>query len=285
MDEPAFPFVFNEAHAETTPVISALSMHVLPPIASLVKFVRQVALVRNQAKTLQTAPTTGALLAFRLSGGVTTRGRAVPALSVTGLQTRARQYEYCGGTVSLLVRLTPQGGRCLGVPAAELTDATVSVADLPAARTLAGLHEQLLEAPNAADALSALEAALGALPFQLDPLVEQARALLTNAPGLHIADIASRLGVSARQLERRFHVAIGVSPKRFASLLRFERALPVLDGRAGLAHVAQASGYFDQPHMSREIARFTGLSPARLRRQQQRTMAQVDMSGSYKPGA
>jgi AraC-like DNA-binding protein len=283
MRKSGFPFVLAETSATSAPVLPALQVQVLQLPASLATCISQVALVRNQARTLQTGPATGALLAFRLSGAVRSNGVALPALSLTGVQTRAREYEYSGVTISLLVRLTPQGGRCLGVPPAELTDTTFSVTDLQAGRSLVKLHEQLLEAPNAASALSALKVTFQALAVQPDPLVERARALLARVPAPRIATIASELGLSERQLERRFNAAIGVSPKRFASLLRFERALPVLNAGAGLAHVAQACGYFDQPHMAREIARFTGLSPARLRRQQLRTQAQVDVSGSYNP--
>jgi AraC-like DNA-binding protein len=99
-------------------------------------------------------------------------------------------------------------------------------------------------------------------------------------PSQPLSSRARRL--SERQLDRRFRDANRVSPKRFASLLRFERALPQLDGGRSLARIAVDAVYADQSHFSREIARFSGLSPARLRQQRRRSFAQLDMSGSFK---
>jgi len=276
----AFPFVFGAAPRDCA--APALRIQRLPLPAALAGCIREIAVAYNRARTLDAAPTTGALLALRLSGEVSASGVPVPALSVTGLQTRARSYEYTGPTLTWLVRLTPQGSRCLGVPPRSLTDTIVCAADLPAGPALVALHQQLLATHDSAAALAALEGAFRALPFEPDPLVERALALLKAAPS-RIATLAARLGVSERQLERRFVAAVGVSPKRFASLLRFERALPVLDHRAGLASVAQACGYYDQPHLSREIKGLTGNTPARWQREVARSLTEVAMSDSYKP--
>jgi AraC-like DNA-binding protein len=52
-----------------------------------------------------------------------------------------------------------------------------------------------------------------------------------------------------------------VSPKRFASLLRFERALLLARQGGRLTDVALNAGYYDQSHFNREFSRFTGQAP------------------------
>ena len=267
----AFPFVLASDQPENATHPPLLDRHLLPPPAALAPCIREIAWVRNNAARLDIPPTSGALLAFRLSGHVTTAQQAIAPVSVTGLQTHARRYDYQGETVSLLIRLTPQGSHLLGLPARDLVDRIVDADALPHARPLAELHTRLLASKTPSDALTAVQTVLATLPFTPDPLIEHARpALSEHAPS--IAAIASHLGLSERQLERRFLQAVGVSPKRFASLLRFERALPLINSQSPLAQVATEAGYADQPHLSREVSRFTGMSPGLLRERQRRSL-------------
>jgi AraC-like DNA-binding protein len=78
-----------------------------------------------------------------------------------------------------------------------------------------------------------------------------------------IGTIATRLGLSLRQLERRFHEAVGLSPKALARLIRFARASERLDLDPGmsLTSLAFELGYADQPHFIREFRAFAGMTP------------------------
>ncbi len=66
-----------------------------------------------------------------------------------------------------------------------------------------------------------------------------------------IARIARSLSMSERQLERRFLDRLGVTPKRYASLRRFERAAALVGSGAPLGRVALEAGYYDQSHFIR----------------------------------
>jgi AraC-like DNA-binding protein len=74
----------------------------------------------------------------------------------------------------------------------------------------------------------------------------------------------NQLGISSRQLQRRFVSAVGYGPKTFHSILRFQRLLS-LSGRTSaprsLARVSAEAGYADQAHMTREVQRFSGAPP------------------------
>jgi len=80
-----------------------------------------------------------------------------------------------------------------------------------------------------------------------------------------IADVATSVFLSERQLERRFADHIGYGPKVLQRVLRFQRFLKHLEvPRLELAGAAALAGYADQSHLSRETRRLAGLTPRQL---------------------
>ncbi|QDU78200.1 transcriptional activator FtrA [Bremerella volcania] len=87
----------------------------------------------------------------------------------------------------------------------------------------------------------------------------------TNSGNVRIEEAAGMYGKSRRQLERAFLDCVGISPKLFASIVRFQNAAGrIACPGASLAEVALASGYVDQCHMTNDFRRLTGTSPARF---------------------
>ncbi len=164
------------------------------------------------------------------------------------------------GSVLLGIRFRPgAGGAALGLPLSELRDRRVDLAELRP-ELAARLHAEL--APrDAADALSRLAAELAGT--QADAAVEAAVERLAD-PRARVEALAGELGLSERQLRRRFHAAAGYGPKTLQRVLRFRRFLAA--SREDLARAALEAGYADQAHLSRECARLAGTSPARLAR-------------------
>jgi AraC-like DNA-binding protein len=78
-----------------------------------------------------------------------------------------------------------------------------------------------------------------------------------------LCDVAGRLGLSVRQLARRFDDAVGVPPRLLASILRFRSVFDALtsEQRSPGLHAAIDAGYFDQAHMIRDFRRFAGQPP------------------------
>jgi AraC-like DNA-binding protein len=97
-----------------------------------------------------------------------------------------------------------------------------------------------------------------------DPVVRAATTLLAGGSA-GVAEVAERVYVSERQLQRRFTERVGYGPKTFQRIARFQRAVDQL-GRDGAepARAAAAAGYADQAHLSRESRRLAGLSPREL---------------------
>jgi AraC-like DNA-binding protein len=107
-----------------------------------------------------------------------------------------------------------------------------------------------------------LLASVGAATW-LDARVDETLACLREAPSLPLAQ--AWLGVSARSLERLLSGRTRRGPLWWRSLARARRCARALAGAAPLAELAADHGYADQAHMTRDLRRWFGHAPARLR--------------------
>ncbi|WP_104665251.1 helix-turn-helix transcriptional regulator [Ensifer adhaerens] len=90
-------------------------------------------------------------------------------------------------------------------------------------------------------------------------------ALHASGGRLRIAELANMHGVSERTARRLLLHATGLSPKAFAAIIQFHRALRLLrDHHLSPADAAFEAGFADQSHMTRVFRRMGGFSPARL---------------------
>jgi AraC-like DNA-binding protein len=99
------------------------------------------------------------------------------------------------------------------------------------------------------------------------PPVERALKLLGGCQGdLRIVRLSEQLGISEGHLIRSFNHRIGVTPKRYARILRFHRLIGLVQ-RAGPVHwaaLASELGYTDQAHLIKEFRGFTGITPGQF---------------------
>jgi AraC-like DNA-binding protein len=174
---------------------------------------------------------------------------------------------------SFLVRFKPGGAYpFFGVPVAELTDAVVPLASLSTAAD-AALQRALEERTTLERATAVQDVLAGALtdpvfePASV-PMVRRALRVLDASPELpRVADLAKGLGVSERHLRRAFDDVVGLSPKAYLRVVRFQRAFKgARTSRAeSWARIAQFHGYYDQAHMISEFRALSGRTPSALR--------------------
>jgi len=148
----------------------------------------------------------------------------------------------------------------------ELINRHVSLRDLWGART-EGLRAQLLEAPTPRAKFALLENALlswAARPIDLEPCVEYAVRALSASPQVQtIAVLGRRMNVSARKFSRLFTQQVGLKPKTFARVQRFQRVLTQvgLGREIDWAGVVAQCGYYDQAHFIHDFRAFSGFTP------------------------
>ncbi len=182
---------------------------------------------------------------------------------VAGPNTTAFLVALEGGVRVVGARMRPgAAASLLGVDAAALRDARVPLAAVwqDDGRVL----ERRLDAADdpVAELLLALTARARGVE-RPDPLVRAAVDELAD-PRVRVHALAGELGVSARQLRRRFESAVGYGPKRLARVLRLERALAAARRGEELAEAAAGAGYADQAHFTHDCRALAGVSPQRL---------------------
>ncbi|WP_317046070.1 helix-turn-helix domain-containing protein [Algoriphagus boritolerans] len=84
---------------------------------------------------------------------------------------------------------------------------------------------------------------------------------------ISIYELSKRHFTTVRQLERNFKKLIGLSPKEYSNIIRFQYALSLIkksNQNSNLLDIAFECGYYDHSHLSNEIKRNTGLPPSLL---------------------
>jgi AraC-like DNA-binding protein len=154
----------------------------------------------------------------------------------------------------------------LGGPASELNDAHVDLTCLWGDSALE-LRERLCAAETARERFRIVEAVLASRlrrGRKLHLAVPAALHLLTAAPGgILVRDVAREVGLCQRHFIQVFRSQVGLSPKLFARLQRFQwaRKLAKQAPRPDWADLALTCGYFDQAHLIHEFREFSGLTP------------------------
>lgn len=187
------------------------------------------------------------------------------ALLVAGPDTAAHVVTDRPGARYVGLRFGPGTGPVVfGVPAHELRDRRVPLADLWPGAEARRLTERAGEAADAGPRLGAVleeEAArrLGRAPRRVDAALVGAVVTGVRA-GLPVARIAADTGVGERRLHRRCLDAFGYGPRTLGRILRMNRAVDLARGGTPPATVAAVAGYADQAHLSREVRSLTGVT-------------------------
>lgn len=151
------------------------------------------------------------------------------------------------------------------VPVADLADRAYDAESVIGA-VVSEIGERLAEAPSFQDRIRVATGFLlryrqaGQSP---DAVAAIANRLLFKDSWLRVDEAAASAGVSIRQFERRFVKQVGLSPKRYTRIVRFDAALKakMTAPRRPWTDIAHAFGYYDQMHMVRDFEHFAGESP------------------------
>ncbi|MFI9507805.1 helix-turn-helix domain-containing protein [Nocardia sp. NPDC052566] len=198
-------------------------------------------------------------LAVSDASGRTHSGSLAVGLAFDGINARAV------GLDCVQVRVSPVLAHAvLGVPPAELGGTIVALEDLWA-RDVARLRERLHYAPTWQERFALVDAALSDRLRNgrtVDPEVAWTwRQLQLSHGRSRVGDLATETGWSRQRLWSRFGAQIGLTPKRAAMLVRFDRAIHRLADGHTPARVAADGGYADQSHLHREVRAFTSTAP------------------------
>ena len=197
-------------------------------------------------------------------------------LLVAGPDTTAHLSSAPLGTRFTGLRFAPgTGPAVVGVPADELRDQRVPLAQLWPSARVRRLAEQLA---GASDPGAALESVVAS-----PPPPDRATAAIVAAlrAGATVAATADAVGMSERQLHRRCLAAFGYGAKTLVRILRMNRALELAHAGTPFAAVAARAGYADQAHLARDVRALAGVPLGQLIGQSGANSSTLLPSGSW----
>lgn len=193
-------------------------------------------------------------------------GRA-PRAFLAGPQLRAKTWRTRGRRHLVGARMMPGAAALLGVDVDALKEGWTPLEVFLPKAAVARLVRDIVRGEALADRARALDAFLSERLFnrELDPRLSAALRLVFAAGGrVTVTRLAAASGASTRTLARLFDQCVGLSPKRFARIVRFQAALRALrsPGQSDNgARVALELGYHDQAHFIREVRELFGATP------------------------
>ena len=195
---------------------------------------------------------------------------ASPRVAVVGPQTHAGAgLSVCGSINNFTIHFQPSGfNRLFGIPMTELTDAAYDAYAVIGPQ-IPSFEHQLGDVPGFGERIKLVEERLIRMLVCRNTPDQVAIAAnnLFASNGIHsVSAMAAESGLSPRQFERRFLAQVGVPPKLYARIIRFNAALDHklrLPCRAW-TQIAHDHDFYDQMHLVHDCRAFTGESPSRF---------------------
>ena len=190
-----------------------------------------------------------------------------PQSFVVGQMKRFLEIEPAGRMGLIAVRFRARGAYLFFQrPLSEVAAGIVDLEDIW--KELAGeLTERIATAGGTTERVRIIEEALLGLLAKnghYDRTVDRCLQLIDADRGqLNVAQLAATLGVSNRQLSRRFQHVVGLSPKEYARVSRFLHVIRLFSDSEPrtLTDTAMACGYLDQAHFNHEFREMAGMTP------------------------
>jgi AraC-like DNA-binding protein len=194
-------------------------------------------------------------------------GEIAPSL-LLGIRSRFSVIDTAKLQSAMGVVFWPGGARAFfDAPADAFYNQNVSL-HLIWGSTASDLRDRLRAANTSAEKFRVLEVALLARVnkgLQLHAAVMYALGEFARTPHIHrVADVAREAGLSRRRFAELFREQVGLTPKLYCRLHRFQSALKQIASGAPVdwADLALSGGYCDQAHLAHEFRDFSGISPS-----------------------
>jgi AraC-like DNA-binding protein len=196
------------------------------------------------------------------------KGMIQPRSFVYGQITHYNDLRSGGELGMLVVVLQPYGiFNLLHLSASEMNNLVIPLADV-FGHSARALEDRALHADDVFQIIPSVEEFLQKkrVPVKhTDPVFEESLQLIYKHKGiLTIEELLKKIPVTERQLERKYSKYIGIGPKKFSDIIKFQHFLKVLQhdrSERKLTDAVYDCGYYDQSHLNNYFKKTTGLTP------------------------
>lgn len=214
-------------------------------------------------------PGTGLVIGFQYKGRLlhveNSSEKTLSISGVTGLHDAAKKFRSKGDVGSVIVYFKQAGASSFfKQPLHELFRESISLDNFMLRSELMVIEEQLQSALSDEKRVQAVEDFLINRIGQHvpDPLVTGALSLIHNSKGnIRITELVRQLHTSQSPLEKKFRSAVGISPKKFASIVRLKHTINQYQSGNSLTKLGYEAGFYDQAHFIKEFKTFAGQAP------------------------
>jgi AraC-like DNA-binding protein len=185
--------------------------------------------------------------------------------AVSGFFTQKASYRNTGKLGVIMVGFKPWGIQpFIDFSISELTNQNLDIKDVYPAR-LRTMEDEIRTVRTDEARISITERFLAGIlrPCKPDLLINASVKQISLSHGqIPIHELAKTFHLCEKQFKRRFIRTVGITPKLFSRLVRYQYILGLMDNRqVKLLDIAIRTGFYDESHFIKEFEDFTHTSP------------------------
>lgn len=247
----------------------------LIPSERLRPYVKHFVVSENtQASAYKVFPSSGLVVGFQYRGSLsllqhgTTSNLATAG--ITGIADSYKVFNNSADIGSILVYFTETGfAHFSSQPVHELFNQSIALDHLFDKNKLTETEEKLSLMKTDRQRIQVVERFLLSQlkDIRSDKLIIEAVKMIYDSRGaIRIKELNEKLFISQSPFEKRFRKLVGTTPKKFASIVRFNTVLNSLGKVKSLTELCYDNNFFDQAHFIKDFKQFTGDTPEHFKR-------------------
>lgn len=245
------------------------------PTEQLQPYIKYYVIAENSVESeYKVFPSSGLVIGFQYKGQLATlkneSENKLSSAGITGISDSYKIFKNSANIGTILVYFTEIGFTHFAAhPANELFNLSISLEDIFEKNRVIETEEKLTIATTDKQRLLIVERFLLSQlkNIQTDKLIIEAVKIIYQTNGtIRIKELNDLLFISQSPFEKRFRKLVGTTPKKFASIVRFNMVLNNLSPTKSLTDICYENNFFDQAHFIKDFKQFTGNTPENYKR-------------------
>lgn len=245
------------------------------PTDRLKPYIRYFVVSENDVETeYKILPSTGLVIGFQYREQLATikdkKENKLSSAGITGISDGYKIFKNSANIGTILVCFTETGfAHFASHPANELFNLSISLDNIFNKSEVKEVEEKLSLSITDKQRIKIVEQFLLSQlkDIQTDKLIVEAVKLIYQSKGtIRIKELNEKLFISQSPFEKRFRKVVGTTPKKFASIIRFNTVLDNLNKTKSLTEICYENNFFDQAHFIKDFKQFTGDTPEDFKR-------------------